>query len=429
MKRFLTAKFTALLLAAVLLVGCSAPAWAYTVQNNWVRVGVTAGETLTRGDLVAIKAADGLAYKADADDATLRPAVGIIGTGGATGVKVEVVVTGKISGFTGLTPGALAYLSGTAGAATQAAPVWAQPVGLALSATELYCNFSNYVDATGLTGLMPSTLAANAPDVAASVWGVSNGLKAEGATADAVETSVAFADPTVGDQTWNHPDLAANTTLAYFGTTLTTNAPEVANSVWGISTGLKAEGATADAVETSVIFADPSVGDQTWTHPDLAANTTLAYLGTTLTTNAPEVANSVWGISNGLKAEGATADAHATTVTFTDPTGTRTATFPDASGTVDLAVGGAHDYAGAAADWSMTVAEAQASYIAATNANGAVNAILPAATAGKIRTVYNNTGQVLTFKVTGQAGGTVATGKYAIYTDNGTDVVEIYEQP
>lgn len=367
MKRFLTAKITALLLAAVLLVGCSAPAWAYTVQNNWVRVGVTAGETLTRGDLVAIKAADGLAYKADADDATLRPAVGIIGTGGATGVKVEVVVTGKISGFTGLTPGALAYLSGTAGATTQAAPVWAQPVGLALSATELYCNFSNYVDATGLTGLMPSTLAANAPDVAGSVWGISNGLKAEGATADAVETSVLFADPTVGDQTWNHPDLAANTTLAY--------------------------------------------------------------LGTTLTTNAPEVANSVWGISNGLKAEGATADAHATTVTFTDPTGTRSATFPDASGTVDLAAGAAHDYAAGAVDWSMSVTEAQASYIAATNANGAVNAILPAATAGKIRTVYNNSGQVLTIKVTGQAGGTVATGKYAIYTDNGTDVVEIYEQP
>lgn len=360
-------KGLAVWLVMMLMLTVAGPAGAYTVKNNWVRVGATAGETLATGDIVAIKAADGLAYKADADDATLRPAVGVIGSGGVSGAGVEVVVSGLISGHTGLTPGALAYLSGTAGAVTQAAPVWAQPVGVALSATEVYCNFSNYVDATGLTGLVPSTLAANAPDVAGSVWGITNGVKAEGTTADAHETSELYADPTVGDQTWNHPDLAANTTLAY--------------------------------------------------------------LGTTLTTNAPEIANSVWGVSNGFKAEGVTADAHATTVSFVDPTGTRAVSVPDASGTVDLVAGASHDYAAGAVDWSLSVTEAQLTYVAATNANGAVNAILPAATAGKIRVVYNNTGQVLTFKVTGGAGGTVATGKYALYIDNGTDVVELYEQP
>lgn len=361
-KRF----FLALMVLALGVVNIS-PAMAYTVTNQWVRFSLVAGEALTQGDLVAIKAADGKAYKADADDATLRPAVGIIGSGGASGVQVEAVVTGRVSGFTGLTPGALAYLSGTAGAVTQAAPAWAQPAGVALSATEAYFNFSNYVDATGLTGLMPSTLAANAPDVAGSVWGISNGVTAEGATADAHETSDTYADPTVGDQTW--------------------------------------------------------------TRPNLAANTTLAYLGSTLTTNAPQAANSVWGVSNGVAAEGATADAFETTYTYVDPTRDNAISYPDAGGTVDLVAGAAHNYAGAAVDWTLSTAEAQATYIAVTNANGAINALLPAAAAGKIRTVYNNSGQTLTIKVTGQTGGTVATGKYAIYTDNGTDLVEIYEQP
>lgn len=308
MKRFLTARYAAMLVAVMMVLGSACTVRAYTVAQNWARVGGTAGEALTTGDVVAIKAADGLVYKADADEATLRPAVGIVGLGGASGGRVEIIVQGRVSGFSDLTKGAMAYLSGTAGALTQSAPAWAQPVGVALSATELYVNFSNYVDATGLTGLVPSTLAANAPDVAGAVWGASNGL----------------------------------------------------------------------------VF------------------------------------------------EGATANAHETTVTVVDPTADRTITLPDASGTPTLTgTNGAatHDYAGAAADWELTVLEAEAGFISASNANGAVNAIFASCRAGKDYYVLNGTGQTLTVKVTGESGGTIATGKMALYVCNGTDVVELYEQP
>ena len=41
----------------------------------------------------------------------------------------------------------------------------------------------------------------------------------------------------------------------------------------------------------------------------------------------------------------------------------------------------------------------------------------------------NGTGQVLTFKVYGGTGGTVASTKTAIYVGSGNDTVEIYEKP
>jgi hypothetical protein len=129
-----------------------------------------------------------------------------------------------------------------------------------------------------------------------------------------------------------------------------------------------------------------------------------------------------------IVAEGATADAHETTITFADPTADHAITIPAAAGTVVLNGTASKDYGAGAADWTLTAAEAQASYITATNANGAVNAILPAAIPGKVYTVYNNTGQILTFKVTGGAGGTIANGKHAVYVGGATDVVEVFEQ-
>ena len=127
--------------------------------------------------------------------------------------------------------------------------------------------------------------------------------------------------------------------------------------------------------------------------------------------------------------EGATVDGYQTSVAVTDPTADRTVTIPDATGEAAINCIASHDYDDSVVDWSMTVAEAKCSMAVFTNASGAVNAILPAASAGKFRTVYNNSGQAVTLKVTGQTGASVATGKYAIFTDNGIDVIEIYEQP
>jgi len=92
-----------------------------------------------------------------------------------------------------------------------------------------------------------------------------------------------------------------------------------------------AEGDTADAYETTVTFADPTA-DVTVTVPA----STSAVVVSSLTTNSPDVANSVTGASNGLVYEGATADAYETTVSATDPTADRAIVLPNGAGTVVL---------------------------------------------------------------------------------------------
>lgn len=85
-------------------------------------------------------------------------------------------------------------------------------------------------------------------------------------------------------------------------------------------------------------------------------------------------------------------------------------------------------YGNAHADWTLTAAEARCGFITTSAADAGVNALLSSCTPGKLYLVYNNTGQVLTFKVSGATGGTIANGKYALYACHATDVIEIFEQ-
>lgn len=238
----------------------------------------------------------------------------------------------------------------------------------------------------------------------------------EGATADAFQTTIAVTDPTAA-RTFTLPDASGVPVLS-------AGVPEAATSVWGTANGFVFEGATANAFETTLTVTDPTA-DRTFTLPDGSGTAMVS----SLATNAPDVADSVWGASNGLVFEGATADAYETTITPTDPTADRTVTIPDASGTVSLNCTATHNYAGAAADWTMTAAEAACSFVTVSNANGAVKAILPAAQAGKLWFVSNGSGQTLTFQVTGQTGATLATSKVGLYAGTAADVFEIYEQP
>jgi hypothetical protein len=146
----------------------------------------------------------------------------------------------------------------------------------------------------------------------------------EGATGNSSETTFAIAEPT-SDRTVTFPDGGGTVMLS----SLSTNAPDAANSVTGASAALVFEGATADAFELSLTAADPTTPDKTVTLPDATGTVMLS----TLSTNAPDVANSVTGASAGLVFEG-TADAFETTLTVTDPTVDRTITFPNASITV-----------------------------------------------------------------------------------------------
>lgn len=117
----------AIWLALPLLMVQTADAATWKEKN--IRFAATAGETLAVGDVVCIAPADGKAYKADSNDSSLRPAVGMIGRGGASGATVEVIVSGIISGMTAKSPGARLFLSETAGALTTTGPTNAQPMG------------------------------------------------------------------------------------------------------------------------------------------------------------------------------------------------------------------------------------------------------------------------------------------------------------
>ena len=171
-----------------------------------------------------------------------------------------------------------------------------------------------------------STLTTNAKDTVNSVWGESNDIAFEGATANNFEGRLAPADVTT-DQTWTLPDATGNVILS----TLSTNAQENANSIWGASNALVFEGATANAFETSLSPID-ATANRTLTLPD----TTGQLMVSTLTTNGVSSANAIWGESNNLAFEGATADAFEGRITVTDPTADRTWTFPDTTGTVFL---------------------------------------------------------------------------------------------
>lgn len=100
-----------------------------------------AGENISAGDLVAIKDADGEVYKAKADDATLRPAIGIAETTVVDDEYVEIKQLGRVTNESGLSEGKPVYLSETAGDVTQTPKgEYAQVVGVAITTTDYILN-------------------------------------------------------------------------------------------------------------------------------------------------------------------------------------------------------------------------------------------------------------------------------------------------
>ena len=111
------------------------PAGALNLQRIIERYACTVAENVTIGNLLMIKS-DGLCYKADADDATLRPAIGVAASTVSSGGVVGLVARGIVGGASALTPGGAMYLSTVAGAATQTQPsAYSQTVGRAAGTT------------------------------------------------------------------------------------------------------------------------------------------------------------------------------------------------------------------------------------------------------------------------------------------------------
>lgn len=130
------------------------------------------------------------------------------------------------------------------------------------------------------------------------------GIIFEGATADAFETTLNVVDPTA-----DHAITLPNDTGTAILSTLATNEQDAANSIWGGTNQLIFESTAVDAFE--YIFEPAALtGDVTVTLPSDNADWagTGAPVYSVLLTNAPDAANSIWGVANGLHFEGATPD-------------------------------------------------------------------------------------------------------------------------
>jgi hypothetical protein len=121
------------------------------VQNIEAEVVSFTSGGVTVGDVVYFDNATSKVKPADAD--TFAQAIGIVGIAKETiadgsAVRVRVTRGGKVAGFSGLTPGAVYYLSQTAGAITSVAPTAVGSsvvkVGSAVSTTEIIFD-SNYL--------------------------------------------------------------------------------------------------------------------------------------------------------------------------------------------------------------------------------------------------------------------------------------------
>lgn len=103
----------------------------YLSQEIVMDVAVEAGQT------VYVKS-NGHGALANAGAAGTMCVLGLATMDCAAGRAVAVVTYGKFGGFSGMTPGAKVYASGTAGELDTAAGTVAQIVGIALSATDVF---------------------------------------------------------------------------------------------------------------------------------------------------------------------------------------------------------------------------------------------------------------------------------------------------
>jgi hypothetical protein len=161
-KRFKALGLMALMAVMLFVLTVPQAMAAYSVKQVFTRISVTAGETVTTGQVVMIKDSDGEAYKADANDSALIPAIGVVGSkAGGDGETIEVIVRGILTGWSSLTEGQPGYLSDTAGGVSQTvSTTWQQQVATAVNTTDYMFDFAPKIDAE-LNAIAGLTSAAN----------------------------------------------------------------------------------------------------------------------------------------------------------------------------------------------------------------------------------------------------------------------------
>ncbi len=168
-------------------------------------------------------------------------------------------------------------------------------------------------------------------------WFGNNGVFCEGATANNFETKFSVVDGTT-DVTVSIPALATTTSTA--GVSLTdgnTFSLQQANGSWAGNNGYFFEMATADGNELKLApMGDNTSADKTVLIPTTTAS---ALMVSVLTTNDVNVANSIWGVSNGLAMGGATgANGLEITVSPFDPQVDSTAVVGNWTGSVVMMI-------------------------------------------------------------------------------------------
>lgn len=118
-----------------------------SVPSSTVDVDVagTAGEDLALNDVCYLSAGDGGRtagrwYKADADEyysSTRATVLGFVTAAVASGIAGTFRITGRVTGLTSLSLGAVYYISGTAGAITVTAPAKRRRIGTADSSSSI----------------------------------------------------------------------------------------------------------------------------------------------------------------------------------------------------------------------------------------------------------------------------------------------------
>lgn len=130
---------------------------------------LTTGEAIdgsSTPQAVCIKTSDGKVYKADADDTTRTQFYGFINSNAANASTPYILVNGLVPGFSGLTVGAMYYVTDTPGAiSTTPSTSASMPVGIAVSATQIFifqtCNRVKYTSGTGSKNLADASTTLN----------------------------------------------------------------------------------------------------------------------------------------------------------------------------------------------------------------------------------------------------------------------------
>jgi len=126
------------------MAACTVTAGDVRPLNGAVIRRFDAGGTVSIGDVVYI-ASDGDVEQADGSAiGTTLPVIGIAvatpdgGTSASAGERLDVVVSGPVAGFSSLTPGALGYVSDTAGKVDTAVGTKDAVVGICESAAVFF---------------------------------------------------------------------------------------------------------------------------------------------------------------------------------------------------------------------------------------------------------------------------------------------------